>query len=127
MAALWVIAAMSVAGGVGAGCRFVLDGFVKARVRLAYPVGTTIINVTGSFLLGLVTGLALAHALPQEWRLILGTGFLGGYTTFSTASLETVRLAQEGRWRASALNAFGMLVGSLLAAALGLWLGGLTA
>lgn len=127
MAALWVIAAMSVAGGVGAGCRFVLDGFVKARVQIAYPVGTTIINVTGSFLLGLVTGLALAHALPQEWRLILGTGFLGGYTTFSTASLETVRLAQEGRWRASALNAFGMLIGSLLAAALGLWLGGLTA
>ncbi len=127
MAALWVIAAMSVAGGVGAGCRFVVDGLVKARVHVAYPIGTTIINVTGSFLLGLVTGLALAHALPQEWRLILGTGFLGGYTTFSTASLETVRLAQEGRWRASALNAFGMLVGSMLAAALGLWLGGLTA
>jgi CrcB protein len=125
MAALWAVAAMAVAGGVGAGCRFVLDGFVKSRVKLAYPVGTTIINVTGSFLLGLVTGLALAHALPQEWRLILGTGFLGGYTTFSTASLETVRLAQEGRWRASALNAFGMLAGSLLAAALGLWLGGL--
>jgi fluoride exporter len=127
MAALWVIAAMSVAGGIGAGCRFVLDGFVKARVRLAYPVGTTIINVTGSFLLGLVTALALAHAVPLEWRLILGTGFLGGYKTLSTASLETVRLAQEGRWRASALNAFGMLAGSLLAAALGLWLGGLAA
>jgi CrcB protein len=127
MAALWVIAAMSVAGGVGAGCRFILDGFVKSRVSIAYPVGTTIINVTGSFLLGFVTGLALAHALPQEWRLILGTGFLGGYTTFSTASLETVRLAQEGRWRASALNAFGMLAGSMLAAALGLWFGGLTA
>lgn len=127
MAALWVIVVMSVAGGIGAGCRFVLDGYVKARIRLAYPVGTTIINVTGSFLLGLVTGLALAHAVPQEWRLILGTGFCGGYTTFSTASLETVRLAQEGRWRASASNGFGMLAGSLLAAALGLWLGGLTA
>lgn len=127
MAALWVIVVMSVAGGIGAGCRFVLDGYVKARIQLAYPVGTTIINVTGSFLLGLVTGLALAHAVPQEWRLILGTGFCGGYTTFSTASLETVRLAQEGRWRASASNGFGMLAGSLLAAALGLWLGGLTA
>ena len=127
MAALWVVLAMSLAGGVGAGCRFVVDGFVKARVRLAYPVGTTLINVTGSFLLGLVTGLATAHTLPAEWRLILGTGFLGGYTTFSTASLETVRLAQEGRWRASALNAFGMLAGSLLAAAFGLWLGGLAA
>ena len=127
MAALWVVLAMAAGGGVGAGCRFVADGFVKARVPLAFPVGTTLINVTGSFLLGLVTGLATAHALPAEWRLILGTGFLGGYTTFSTASLETVRLAQEGRWRASALNAFGTLAGSLLAAALGLWLGGLAA
>jgi len=127
MAATWVVVAMAFAGGVGAGCRFVLDGFVKERVRLAYPVGTTIINVTGSFLLGVVTGLAMAHVLPAPWRLILGTGFLGGYTTFSTASLETVRLAQQGRWRASALNAFGMLAGSLLAAAAGLWLGGLGA
>ncbi len=127
MAPLWAVVAMSIAGGLGAGCRFVLDGFVKSRLRIAYPVGTTIINVTGSFLLGLITGLALAHAVPQEWRLILGTGFCGGYTTFSTASLETVRLAQEGRWRASAVNGFGMLAGSLLAAALGLWLGGLGA
>ncbi|MBN9187444.1 MAG: CrcB family protein, partial [Microbacterium sp.] len=83
MAGFWVVVALSVAGGVGAGCRFVVDGFVKGRVRAAFPVGTAIINVTGSFLLGLVTGLALAHTLPPEWRLILGTGFLGGYTTFS--------------------------------------------
>jgi len=119
----WAVVAMAFAGGAGAACRFMLDGFVQARVRISYPVGTTVINVTGSFLLGLVTG--IAHALPQEWRLILGTGLLGGYTTFSTASLETVRLAQEGRWRACALNAFGTLAGALLAAGLGLWLGGL--
>ena len=125
MAAWWVVLGISVAGGIGAACRFVLDGVIKARVRISYPVGTTAINLTGSFLLGLVTGLALAHALPQEWRLILGTGFLGGYTTFSTASFETVRLAQQGRWGQAAGNAFGMLAGSLLAAALGLWLGGL--
>ncbi len=124
MAGLWVVVALSVAGGVGAGCRLVLDGLIKARAKIAYPLGTTVINVTGSFLLGLVTGLALGHGLPQEWRLILGTGFLGGYTTFSTASFETVRLAQEGRWRAATVNAFGMLIGSMLAAALGLWLGG---
>ena len=93
MAGFWVVVALSVAGGVGAGCRFVVDGLVKGRVRTAFPLGTAIINVTGSFLLGLVTGLALAHTLPPEWRLILGTGFLGGYTTFSTASFETVRLS----------------------------------
>jgi fluoride exporter len=125
MAPLWVVLALSAAGGIGAACRLVVDGFVKARVRMSYPLGTTIINVTGSFLLGLVTGLALAHALPQEWRLILGTGFLGGYTTFSTASFETVRLAQDGRWGPALANGFGMLAGSVLAAGLGLWLGGL--
>jgi CrcB protein len=123
MTSLWVVLALSVAGGVGAACRFVLDGVVKARVRVAYPVGTTLINVTGSLLLGLVTGLALAHAMPQEWRLILGTGFCGGYTTFSTASFETVRLLQARRWFAALGNGLGMLVATLAAAALGLWLG----
>lgn len=125
MSALWVVVALSVAGGLGAVVRFVLDGFVKARVRIDYPLGTLLINLSGSFLLGVVTGLALAHALPQEWRLILGTGFLGGYTTFSTASFETVRLAQDGRWRSALFNGLGMLVGALLAAAFGLWIGGL--
>jgi len=121
----WVVLALSAAGGAGAALRFVVDGVVKARIRIAYPLGTTLINITGSFLLGLVTGLALSHVLPAEWRLILGTGFLGGYTTFSTASFETVRLAQDGRYVASAINGFGMLAGALLAAGLGLWLGGL--
>lgn len=121
----WVILALCAAGGAGAALRMVVDGLIKARIRIAYPLGTTVINVTGSFLLGLVTGLALTHFLPVEWRLILGTGFLGGYTTFSTASFETVRLAQDGRYVASAINGFGMLAGALLAAGAGLWLGGL--
>ncbi len=120
---LWVVVALSVAGGVGAVCRFVLDGMITARLKPAYPVGTTVINLSGSLLLGFVTGVALAHALPAPWRLILGAGFLGGYTTFSTASFETVRLAQQGRWGAAIANGLGMLVGALLAAAVGLWLG----
>ena len=125
MSHLWVVAAVAVAGGVGAVCRFMLDSLVTARVRVAYPIGTTVINLSGSLLLGLVTGIAVAHALPPEWRLILGVGFLGGYTTFSTASYETVRLAQQGRWIAAIGNGFGMLVGAALAAGVGLWAGGL--
>lgn len=121
----WVVLALCAAGGAGAVSRLVFDGILKAKVRIAYPLGTTVINVSGSFLLGLVTGLALTHFLPVEWRLILGTGFLGGYTTFSTASFETVRLAQDGRYSAALSNGFGMLAGSLLAAGLGLWLGSL--
>ena len=120
-----LVLAVAVAGGLGSVARLVLDGILRSRVRLAFPFGTTVINVTGSFLLGLVTGLALAHGLPPEWRAILGTGVLGGYTTFSTASYETVRLAQQRRYRAALVNGAGMLLLALGAAGLGLWLGGL--
>lgn len=118
-----LVLAVAVAGGLGAVARLVLDGAIRSRVRVNIPLGTTVINVTGSFLLGLVTGLALAHGLPAEWRAVLGTGFLGGYTTFSTASFETVRLAQQRRYRAAAFNGVGMLLLALAAAGLGLWLG----
>lgn len=120
-----LVLAVAVAGGLGAVARLVLDGVTRSLVRVNFPLGTTVINVTGSFLLGLVTGLALANGLPAEWRAVLGTGFLGGYTTFSTASYETVRLAQQRRYRAAAFNAFGMMLLALAAAGLGLWLGSL--
>lgn len=116
---------LAVAGGVGASARLVLDGLIRSRFRTAFPLGTTVINVTGSLLLGVVTGLALAHGLPRPWHLILGTGFLGGYTTFSTASVETVRLLHAGRYGSAVGNGLGMLVLSVSAAALGLWLGAL--
>ncbi|GIT78347.1 hypothetical protein LLS1_00160 [Leifsonia sp. LS1] len=118
-----LVLAVAVAGGLGAVARLVLDGVTRSLVRVNFPLGTTVINVTGSFLLGLVTGLALANGLPAEWRAILGTGFLGGYTTFSTASYETVRLAQQRRHRAALFNGVGMLLLALAAAGLGLWLG----
>jgi CrcB protein len=118
-----LVVAVAAAGGAGAVARLVLDGLVRSWTRIPYPLGTTVINVTGSFLLGLVTGLALAHGLPPEWRAVLGTGFLGGYTTFSTASYETVRLAQQRRYRAALVNGVGMLLLALAAAGLGLWLG----
>ncbi|WP_223693190.1 fluoride efflux transporter CrcB [Leifsonia poae] len=120
-----LVLAVAVAGGLGAVARLVLDGVLRSRMVVNFPLGTTVINVTGSFLLGLVTGLALAHGLPTEWRAILGTGFLGGYTTFSTASFETVRLAQQHRYRAALVNGFGMMLLALAAAGLGLWVGAL--
>lgn len=120
-----LLLAIAGAGGLGAVARFVLDGALRSRFAVGFPFGTTVINVTGSFLLGLVTGLALAHGLPAEWRAVLGTGFLGGYTTFSTASYETVRLALQRRYRAALANGFGMMLLALAAAGLGLWLGSL--
>ena len=121
---LWVVVGLSVAGGLGATARFVLDGTIGGRPGRRYPLGTTVINVTGSFLLGLVTALAAAQLLPPEGAIILGTGFLGGYTTFSAASFETVRLALERRWAAALLNGVGMMLAAFLAAGAGLWLGG---
>lgn len=120
-----LVLAVAAGGGVGAAARLVIDGVLRSRIVIAFPLGTTIINVTGSFLLGLVTALALRHGLSPEWRAVLGTGVLGGYTTFSTASFETVRLAQQRRFRAAFMNSFGMLVLALAAAGLGLWLGSL--
>jgi CrcB protein len=114
---------LALAGGVGSACRLLVDGVVRSRMTTAYPIGTTIINVTGSLLLGLLTGLVLSGLVAEEWRLVLGTGFLGGYTTFSTASFETVRLIGERRFVAALANGLGMLAVSAIAAGLGLWVG----
>jgi CrcB protein len=111
---------IGLAGGLGAGTRFVVDGLVRSRFRTALPVGTIAINVTGSFLLGLVAGAVIVHAAPPELQLIAGTGFLGGYTTFSTASFETVRLIQSRRAGLALLNGIGTAVVAVAAAAAGL-------
>ncbi|KIU02864.1 MULTISPECIES: fluoride efflux transporter CrcB [unclassified Frigoribacterium] len=120
-----LLVAVAAAGGIGAAARFVVDGLVKDRLGSAYPWGTTAINVSGSFALGLVTGLALQAVVAPEWKAVLGTGLLGGYTTFSTASVETVRLLAAGRRGAAVANGLGMLVACVGVASLGLWLGSL--
>ena len=115
--------AVSLAGGTGAALRLFLDGVVRARVKTTLPLGTLLINVLGSLLLGVITGLTLAMWLPEAWHLVLGGGLMGGFTTFSTASVETVRLAQARRSYATLANGLGMLVLSVACAFLGLWLG----
>lgn len=112
---LFVAAAL--AGGVGAALRYVADLGVGRLAGRRFPWGILLVNVTGSFALGLVT-----TALP-DGAILLGAGLLGGYTTFSTAMLDTVALWRDGERRASAFNAVGMLVLGLVAAVLGLALG----
>lgn len=114
---------VALAGGLGAVARLVLDGWATGRTGGRYPAGTLLVNVTGSLLLGLVTGLAAGALLPPRWALVLGTGLLGGFTTFSTAAVETVRLAAAGRAAAAAMHGLGMLGASVLAAGLGLAVG----
>ena len=117
--------AISLAGGLGAAARFVIDGVIRARnaSRTTFPVGTLVINATGSLLLGLVVGLTSAQLLPETLHAVVGAGFLGGYTTFSTASFETVRLLQERRFGAATLNGVGMLALCVILAAAGLVVG----
>lgn len=118
-----LFSALAVAGGLGAAARLLLDGIIRSHTRGTTPWGTITINLTGSLLLGLVAGLASSQILPETWHLIIGSGFLGGYTTFSTASFETVRLVQERKWTIGALNGLGTLVGATALAGFGLWIG----
>lgn len=117
----WLLVA-ALAGGVGAGLRYVVDRLLTPRSGLRFPVGILVVNVSGSFALGVLTG--LGTVLAPELSLTLGLGLLGGYTTFSTVSVETVLLAQRKRWRDAALNLFGTLALAALAAGLGLLLAG---
>ena len=117
--------AISVAGGFGAATRMLFDGAYKVWSPRSTPWSTLLINVSGSLALGFLTGLAGAHLLPEAWHIVLGTGFLGGYTTFSTASFETIGLIEERNWGASLLSGLGTLIFATAAAGLGLGLGGL--
>ncbi|MFJ6416279.1 fluoride efflux transporter CrcB [Paeniglutamicibacter sp. NPDC091659] len=115
--------ALALAGGVGASVRYVADGFIRSKAPAGYPWPTTLINVSGSLVLGFLTGLAMGSRLSTELLVVLGTGFLGGYTTFSTASYETVQLIRDRRYAAALGNGLALAVAAVAAAWLGLWLG----
>lgn len=114
---------MILAGSAGAAARFVLDSLMRPRFPTPLPLSTMIINVGGSFLLGVLTGGVLMARVPVELQTILGTGFLGAFTTFSTANVETVRLLQSGRGGLALINSLGTLVLSVAAAFAGLLTG----
>ncbi len=112
---------VAVTGAIGAPARYLLDGFIQARSGGDFPFGTLFINVSGSLVLGFITGLALYHALPNTPRVLLGTGFCGAYTTFSTFAFESVRLSEEGEQLRAFANVSVSVVASLLAAGVGLF------
>lgn len=118
-----MLAALIAAGGTGAGIRYVLDVLLTRGRRDAFPVGILVVNVTGSGLLGLVTG--MGSIVAPDWLAVLGVGLLGGYTTFSTVSVDSVRLARRGRRDWAVVNLAGTLIAAVLAAAIGLTVGGL--
>ena len=129
-------AGLAIAGGLGAAARFTVDTRVNAvvarrrRARTgprrprwsdAIPLGTIAVNLTACLLLGLLA--ALAADGPSQLYAVAGTGFLGGYSTFSTASLEGARLLLDGRGGGALAHALVMTAGTLVAAFVGLWLG----
>jgi CrcB protein len=115
-----LIASLIVGGGLGAVARYLKDGYIEDRIAGVFPWGTLIINVSGSLILGVVTGLALEHGLGEISKVAIGTGLCGAFTTFSTFSYETVRLLEEGSVRQAVKNVAISTVFGLAAAALGI-------
>lgn len=100
--------AVGLVGGLGTVARFLLDGAVAARLGRSFPFGTFVVNISGSFLLGLAVGVSLSD---DAYR-VVGTGLLGAFTTFSTWALESHRLGEDGQLRLGALNfAVSLLLG----------------
>lgn len=121
----WLVLAL--AGGLGAMARFTVDSRVNAalrprdgasdRHRLRPPLGTVVVNLSACLALGILSG--AAAGAPQWVHAVVGTGFLGGYSTFSTACLEGARLWLDGRGAAGLVHGLAMTGGTLTAAALG--------
>ena len=106
---------------VGGNARYILARFVGSMIDARFPLGTFIINVGGSFLLGFLGGLLATRAVPHAdaLRLALGVGFCGGFTTFSTFEYETHALFEDGVWLPAVTNMFLSLFAGLLAVRFG--------
>jgi fluoride exporter len=114
---------VAVGGLVGAPTRFICDRAITKRRGGTFPLGTMLVNCSGSLLFGLLEGLTLSGHLPMLVRALVGTGFCGAYTTFSTWSLETVRLLEGREYRRAGVNAIGSLILGLAFAGAGLAIG----
>jgi CrcB protein len=110
---------------VGGNARFILSRWVGGVIDGRFPLGTFLVNVSGSFLLGLIGALLAQRAVPNAdaVRLALGVGFCGGFTTFSTFEFETNALLEDGVWLTAILNAVQSLFAGLVALRLGLLAG----
>jgi len=114
------VVGIAVAGAFGALARYGLEGLVSDRAHGAFPWGTFVVNVSGSFLLGLAFVLMTERTVVDPWlRSSLTIGFLGAYTTFSTLSFESYRLLEDGALGLALANTLGSLAAGLAAVYLG--------
>lgn len=115
---LWVC----LGGAIGSGLRFWVSGLVAERIGQTFPFGTLAVNVSGSFVIGVLAGMSIPEGrwmLTPNARTFLMIGVCGGYTTFSSFSLQTLALAQEGEWLRAAMNSLLSFVLCLIA----VWVG----
>jgi CrcB protein len=109
-------------GALGSAARFAASTWALRVFGGGFPVGTLVVNAAGSFLLGAILGALPAGAAP-EWRLFLGAGVMGGFTTYSSFNHETLALLEQGRAGAAAASVAVTLLGCLAVGAAGLALG----
>lgn len=116
--------AIAIGGAIGACLRFAISEWMLHLFGRAFPFGTLLVNILGSFVIGLLYGLLLTEQIaPNPWRIFVGIGVLGAFTTFSTFSMDTVLLLQQGDWLKAVANVVLNLVLCLTLAWLGLKLG----
>ncbi|HWE69914.1 MAG TPA: fluoride efflux transporter CrcB [Acidimicrobiales bacterium] len=117
------VVGLMVAGAAGAVLRYLVDRYVQGKVASGFPSGTLVINVTGSLVLGVLTGSALHHGLSATWVTVLGTGLIGAYTTFSTFTYDSFRLLGSDGMATALTNILVSVVAGLGAAVAGIALG----
>jgi CrcB protein len=114
---------VALGGAIGSAARYLVGAFVANRFGPDFPWGTFIVNVSGSFFIGVILSLVGGGQLPAGARLFLAVGVMGGYTTFSTYSNETLQLVQGGEVGAAMFNALGQVVAGFIGVYLGVVLG----
>jgi CrcB protein len=111
---------VGIGGFLGAVARYVIAIWIGQKWGRSFPMGTFVINVSGSFLIGLLMVLFTERYLVNpQWRLLLVVGFLGAYTTFSTFEYETGSLLKDGEWMMASLNVVGSVVAGFVALKIG--------
>ncbi|GGH70144.1 putative fluoride ion transporter CrcB 2 [Compostibacillus humi] len=118
---IWII---GIGGSLGAAARFIAGNFISKRTQKAFPfpIGTWVINITGSFLLGLFTQFYISNDIG-EWLLLFGgAGFCGGFTTFSTFGYETITLIQSNKIKLAIIYVLSSIIVGFISAMIGFYI-----
>ncbi|SIT92293.1 fluoride efflux transporter CrcB [Pontibacter indicus] len=117
-----ILLAIGAGSFIGGTCRYLLSQFIQTRTTIPFPLATLTVNIIGCLLIGVVFGLGAKGGITPEWRLFLATGILGGFTTFSAFSYETVHMLQNGQTSSAITYVLASVLVGLLATFAGFWL-----